>query len=77
MRLMQFQAARARAYYDESRPLIDLVDKRSCPGLRALIRIYSRLLERIEACNYDVFSRRVSLSSLEKCWIVLRAWTFR
>jgi len=77
VRLMQFQAARARAYYDESRPLIDLVDKRSCPGLRALIRIYSRLLERIEACNYDVFSRRVSLSSLEKCWIVLRAWTFR
>jgi phytoene synthase len=76
-RLMQFQAARARAYYDESRPLIDLVHRRSRPGLRALITIYSRLLERIEECNYDVFSRRVSLSSLEKSWIVLRAWTFR
>jgi phytoene synthase len=76
-RLLQFQVARARAYYDESRPLIGLVHKRSRPGLRALITIYSRLLERIEACNYDVFSRRVSLSSLEKCWIVLRGWTFR
>jgi 15-cis-phytoene synthase len=74
VRLMQFQAARARAYYDESRPLIDLVDKRSRPGLRALITIYFRLLERIEECNYDVFSRRVSLSSLEKCWIAARAW---
>ena len=49
----------------------------SRPGLRALITIYSRLLERIEARNYDVFSRRVSLSSLGKCWIVLRAWTIR
>jgi phytoene synthase len=74
VRLMQCEAARARAYYSESAPLIDLVHKRSRPGLRALIAIYSRLLERIEARNYDVFSRRVSLSSIEKCGIVLRAW---
>jgi phytoene synthase len=74
VRLMQFQAARARAYYDESGPLIDLVDKRSRPGLRALITIYSRLLERIVERNYDVFSRRVSLSPAEKCWIAARAW---
>jgi phytoene synthase len=72
--LMQCEGARARAYYSESAPLIDLVHKRSRPGLRALIAIYSRLLERIEARNYDVFSRRVSLSSIEKCGIVLRAW---
>ena len=71
---MQFQAARARAYYEESRPLMDLVDKRSRSGLRALITIYSRLLERIEERNYDVFSRRVSLSPAEKCWIAARAW---
>jgi phytoene synthase len=73
-RLVQFQAARARAYYDESMPLIDLVRKRSRSGLRALIAIYSRLLERIEERNYDVFSRRVSLSPAEKCWIAARAW---
>jgi 15-cis-phytoene synthase len=73
-RLVQFQAARARAFYDESMPLIDLVRKRSRPSLRALITIYSQLLERIEECNYDVFSRRVSLSPAEKCWIAARAW---
>jgi len=72
--LMQFQVARARAYYSESAPLIDLVHKRSRPGLRALIMIYSRLLERIEERRYDVFSRRVSLSPVEKCWITARAW---
>jgi len=73
LRLLQFEAARARAYYDESRPLIGMVQKGSRPGLRALIAIYSRLLERIEASNFDVFSRRVSLPAVEKCWLVLRA----
>ena len=73
-RLMEFQIARARAFYGESRPLIDLVHKRSRPGLRALITIYSRLLDRIEECGYNVFSRRVALSVAEKCGIVARAW---
>jgi len=71
--LMRFEAARARAYYDESRPLLDLVHPRSRPSLWALIAIYSRLLERIERSNYDVFTRRVRLSPLEKSWIVVRA----
>ena len=53
--LMRFEAARARKYYDESAPLLDLIHPRSRPSLWALIAIYSRLLERIEATNYDVF----------------------
>src|SRR5215472_3177059 len=73
LRLMRFQAGRARAYYDESRPLLDLIHPRSRSSLQALISIYSRLLERIERSNYDVFSRRVRLSPLEKSWIVVRA----
>ena len=72
-RLMRFEAARARAYYDESRPLLELVHQRSRASLAALIAIYSRLLERIERSNYDVFRRRVRLSPLEKSWIVVRS----
>lgn len=71
--LMRFEAARARKYYDESAPLLDLIHPRSRPSLWALIAIYSRLLERIEATNYDVFRRRVRLSTIEKGWIVARA----
>jgi len=74
-RLMRFEAVRARAYYNESMPLLDLVHPRSRPSLWALISIYSRLLERIEAKNYDVFSQRVRLSALEKSWILVRALT--
>ena len=71
--LMRFEAARARQYYTESLPLLDLVHPRSRPSLWALITIYSRLLERIEAKNYDVFSQRVRLSSFEKSWILVQA----
>ena len=62
----------AGAYYQESRPLLDLIHQRSRPSLEALIAIYSRLLKRIEGRNYDVFTRRARLSSLEKSWIVVR-----
>jgi phytoene synthase len=71
--LMRFEAARARAYYRESQPLLGMVHKRSRPSLWALIEIYSRLLARIEAANYDVLSRRIALSAVEKSWIVVRA----
>jgi phytoene synthase len=73
LRMMRFEAARARAYYNESRPLLDLIHPRSRPSLLALVTIYSSLLERIERSNYDVFRRRVRLSLLEKSWIVVRA----
>jgi len=71
--LMRFEAARARAYYDESQPLIDLVAPRSRASLAALIGIYSRLLERIERAEYDVLSGRISLPAWEKVGIVLQS----
>jgi phytoene synthase len=71
--LMRFEAARARACYDESRPLLELVSPHSRPSLWALIEIYSRLLERIERSGYDVFARRIRLPAREKAAIVLRA----
>ena len=73
LRLMTFEAERARAYYNESRPLLDLIHPRSRASLWALIAIYSRLLDRIEGSNYDVFRRRVRLPLWEKSWIVWRA----
>ena len=73
LQLMRFEAARARGYYSEAAPLLDLIHPRSRPSLWALVSIYSGLLDRIERTGYDVFTRRVRLSSLEKSWIVVRA----
>jgi 15-cis-phytoene synthase len=71
--LMRFEAARARAYYNESAPLVDMVDPHSRPSLWALIEIYSGLLTAIERRGYDVFSGRVALPARRKLWIVLKA----
>lgn len=73
LQLMRFEADRARAYYDESQELLELIHPRSRPSLWALITIYSRLLDRIRLTNYDVFRRRVRLSAMEKSWIIVRA----
>jgi len=77
-RLMEFETARARRYYQESAPLLPLINPDSRPSLWALIAIYSRLLDHVAESHYDVLIRRISLSSVEKTWIVLRAalrWT--
>lgn len=71
--LMRFEAARAFDYYNQSMPLIRMVDKDSRASLWALIQIYYRLLQRIEAHQYRVLDRRVRLSTFEKVWLVLQA----
>lgn len=73
LRLMEFEAARARRYYEEARPLLAMVDRRSRSSLWALIAIYSGLLDRIRASGYDVLTRRVSMPAWQKSWIVVRA----
>jgi 15-cis-phytoene synthase len=71
--LLRFQGRRARQYYDDARPLLHLVHQDSRPALWALMEIYRRLLLRIEQRDYDVLSRRVRLSTLEKIWILTQA----
>jgi phytoene synthase len=70
--LLAFEAERARAYYQESGPLMDMVDSRSRASLKALIGIYSRLLERISNSGYEVLGERVRVPAWEKIWILAR-----
>ena len=71
--LLAFEAARAKKYYAESAPLVNLIEPASRPSLRALIAIYSRLLDRIIASNYDVLTHRIRVPTWEKLWILLRS----
>ena len=66
-------AAKARGYYTEGMPLIGMVHRESRASLWALIQIYSRLLNKIEASGFDVMNQRIRLSSAEKVWVVLLA----
>ncbi|MEO8659205.1 MAG: phytoene/squalene synthase family protein [Bryobacteraceae bacterium] len=72
-KLMEFEASRARLYYQESAPLTRMVGKESQASLWALIAIYSKLLRRIEQSHFDVLRRRIRLHSGEKLWILAQA----
>ncbi|MFZ3342377.1 MAG: phytoene/squalene synthase family protein [Terriglobales bacterium] len=62
MPVLALEADRAREYYRSGEQLIPLVNEDSQPGLWVLITIYRRLLEKIAANDYDVFSQRIGLS---------------
>lgn len=72
-RLMVFQVERARSYYDEALPLLPLVQSSSRACLAAMIGIYRACLEEIPRRQYDVYSRRISLSAWKKLAITARA----
>ncbi len=68
--LLELQAQRARGNYQAGDDLISLIAEDSQPALWVLVTIYRSLLEKIARLNYDVFSRKVSLSLREKLTIL-------
>jgi len=72
--VLEFEALRARGYYRAAEDLLPLVDEDSRPALWTLVEIYRRLLERIIAQNYDVFSGKVRLSTAEKLAILSKGF---
>jgi phytoene synthase len=75
--VLEFEAQRAREYYRSAEELLPLIDDDSQPALWTLVEIYRRLLERIAARNYDVFSERVRLSTAEKVGLLARGFVRR
>jgi 15-cis-phytoene synthase len=75
--VLEFEAERARRYYDSAKWLKELIDEDSQAALWVLVQIYSRLLNKIAARNYDVFTERVRLSSWEKLTVLSRGFLLR
>jgi 15-cis-phytoene synthase len=63
-------ARRARAYYHSADRLLPLISADSRPALRVLVKIYSRLLQRIEEQRFDVFTARVQVPTWRKLLIL-------
>ena len=72
--LMRFQAQRARSYFESGFKLLPLLTPRSraCPAV--LGQIYSHILDRIEAREFNVFNGRISLSKREKYLVTAQTW---
>ncbi len=72
--LMQFEAKRAHECYDESAPLMELIQPKSRRSLWALRQIYLTLLAKIEDADYNVLSHRVNVPTHMKIALLLRAF---
>ena len=59
-------AQRAEGYYRSAQELLPLIDRESRPALWVLVSIYHGLLRRIRSANYDVFSERASVPTIQK-----------
>ena len=68
--LLELQAQRAFENYRAADELIPLISEDSQPALWVLVTIYRGLLEKIAHLNYDVLTRRVSLTVREKLMIL-------
>jgi phytoene synthase len=75
--LLAKEADRAREFYRSGEELIPLVNEDSQPALWVLVNIYRRLLEKIAARQYDVFSDRVRLSTTEKLTVLGKGYLKR
>lgn len=75
--LLEYEAERARRYYESAKWLIELIEEDSRAALWVLVEIYSRLLKKISARDYDVISERVSLTFWEKLRVLFRGFLLR
>jgi phytoene synthase len=73
IRLVEFEAERAREWYATGWQLLPMLDRRSAACTGAMAGIYRRLLERIAAQPAAVLDSRVSLSTGEKAMVAVRA----
>lgn len=72
--LLQHQAQRARAYYARAAASLPASDARRLVAAEIMGAIYLGILARIEAADYDVFSRVIRLPRPRRALIALFTW---
>ncbi len=71
--VMAEQIERNRDLYRQAVPGLDMLPKASKACVGTALVLYSRILERIEEADYDVFSGRLRVPGREKAGVALRA----
>jgi phytoene synthase len=73
-RLLAAQAARARGYYERAGAALPREDARRMVAARIMGAIYRGILDRIEAADYDVFSRVIRVPRPRRALIAATVW---
>jgi 15-cis-phytoene synthase len=71
---MRFQIERNRRLYAEAWPGIQMLNEDGRFAIAAAGELYRRILDDIEAHDYDVFTRRAHVSTPCKLWGLLNLW---
>jgi len=72
--LMEFEAERARGFYERAFAALPASDRRAQrPGL-IMAAIYRTLLDEIQREGFHVLTQRTSLTPLRKFWIAWKTW---
>jgi phytoene synthase len=71
---MRFQIERNRRLYAEAWPGIELLNEDGRFAIAAAGDLYRRILDDIEAHDYDVFTRRAHVSTSRKLLSLFNLW---
>jgi phytoene synthase len=72
--LMKFETARARTYYASARSKLASNERFTLFAARIMDAIYYRLLRKIELAEFNVYRKRITVSTLHKLLIVQKFW---
>ena len=72
--LMKFETQRAWSYYRRAEKTLPREDRKAMVAGEIMRAIYSRILGKIEASNYNVYSSPPQLSKLQKIYIAFSTW---
>lgn len=70
--LLQFQAERAQGYFDRAFAAMKQFPRKPLIAAWIMGKTYHRILQKIRAKGYDVFTRPITLSKWQKSWIAVR-----
>jgi hydroxysqualene synthase len=71
--LLRFEVARTRALYERGRPLLEELGNDLNMELTLICLVGTTILDKIEAADFDVFTRRPSIRRREKALVAARA----
>jgi phytoene synthase len=72
LRLMNFQADRAIAFYNKAAGVLPAGDKRSMTPARIMAEVYGRILRKMRSEGFQVYEKRYRLGNLRKAAIISR-----
>ena len=74
--LMEFESKRARQYFNKARSALRTDERITMFAAEIMDAIYYRILEKIELNNFNVFEKKISVSTIHKIWIAVKLYIY-